>query len=83
MHRCLHADLQPSRQACVLAVYACAHAGESRTTLAMPGKVTSEALTDFVAAEKLPLTIAFSEATRPKIFKSGIDKHVSVAEVCV
>ncbi len=56
--------------------YACA--GEDRETLLLPGKVTAEALAEFVNAEKLPITLEFNQNNNEKIFQSGISKHVSV-----
>jgi len=53
----------------------CMHAGEPRETAMYTGEPTG--LKDFIMAEKLPLTIEFTQQNTDKIFSSGINKQVS------
>lgn len=51
--------------------------GEQRETVAFTGSFTEEdSLKDFLLAEKLPLTIPFSQENSDKIFNSGIPKQL-------
>lgn len=46
-------------------------AGEERSTSALKGKVTEEAIADLVTGEKLPPTVPFNDKNSPKIFGAG------------
>ena len=50
--------------------------GEARETVAFEGTITAEPLKAFITAEKMPLTIEFSQTSSSKIFNSGIPKQI-------
>ena len=50
--------------------------GEARETVAFEGEITAEPLRTFIQAEKMPLTIEFSQSSSSKIFNSGIPKQI-------
>jgi protein disulfide-isomerase A1 len=50
--------------------------GEARETVAFEGTITAEPLKAFITAEKMPLTIEFSQTSSSKIFNSGIAKQI-------
>jgi hypothetical protein len=53
--------------------------GEARQVVPFSGPVSE--LQAFVTAEKLPLTMEFSQGNADKIFNSGIDRQVSLKNV--
>ena len=78
----LHGKLQRAWDPTVLfAVASCLHllvaAGEARQVVPFSGQASD--LQSFVTAEKLPLTMEFSQANADKIFNSGIDRQVGRA----
>lgn len=50
--------------------------GEARETVSFEGTITAEPLRAFIQAEKMPLTIEFSQSSSSKIFNSGIPKQI-------
>jgi len=51
---------------------------EAREVVAFKGEVTTDALEEFVQAEKLPLVIPFEDKNQEKIFDSGIDRQILI-----
>lgn len=50
--------------------------GEERAAVPLKGKVTEEAVSAHLAANKLPLIIPFNDKNSQKIFSSGIEKQL-------
>ncbi|GAX73180.1 hypothetical protein CEUSTIGMA_g633.t1 [Chlamydomonas eustigma] len=50
--------------------------GEAREVVAFTGSLTAVEIKTFVTAEKLPLTIEFTQGNSDKIFNSGIKKQI-------
>eukprot|EP01026_Neomeris_dumetosa_P075189 TRINITY_DN789_c0_g1_i1.p2 TRINITY_DN789_c0_g1~~TRINITY_DN789_c0_g1_i1.p2 ORF type:complete len:527 (+),score=124.27 TRINITY_DN789_c0_g1_i1:135-1715(+) len=52
--------------------------GEERSVVPLSGEITSDAISELVTAEKLPLIIPFTDKSGELIFGSGIDHQVII-----